>query len=361
MEISNINTNDTDKNNDEISVRELVIKLGVWWKYFLKNWYIILLFGILGGVGGLILSAVLKTKYVAELTFVVEDNSSSSLGAYAGLASQFGIDLGGSGSNGVFQGDNIMTFLKSRLMIEKALLSSIVINGKKQTLADRFIDFNELRLGWENKPALKGISFPPDSDRKLFSLLQDSILQTLQESIGKSVLKVEKVDKKLNFILVRSTTRDELFAKAFTERLMMEAANFYIDTKTQRSKTNVGRLQAEADSLEKMLNRKTYSVALAQDINMNPARQVASINTQLASRDKMVLETMYGEVVKNLELGKISMAQETPIIQVIDTPILPLKKEKLGKTKGVIIGGLMGGFFIVIFLALRKVSRDILA
>ncbi|MEZ2441274.1 hypothetical protein QFZ51_000311 [Chitinophaga sp. W3I9] len=361
MEISNINTNVSDKNNDEISVRELVIKLGIWWKYFLKNWYIILLFGILGGATGLILSFILKTKYVAELTFVVEDNSGSPLGAYAGLASQFGIDLGGSGSNGVFQGDNIMTFLKSRLMIEKALLSTVMINGKKQTLAERYIDFNELRLGWAAKPSLKGISFPPGGDRRRFSLLQDSILQTLQESIGKSVLKVEKVDKKLNFIVVRSTTRDELFAKAFTERLMTEATNFYIDTRTQRSKTNVDRLQAEADSLEKMLNRKTYSVALAQDINMNPARQVASINTQLASRDKMVLETMYGEVVKNLELGKIAMAQETPIIQVIDTPILPLKKEKLGKTKGVIIGGLMGGFFIVIFLTLRKVLKDILA
>lgn len=361
MGISSINTTNNDNKDDEISIRELIVKLGIWWKYLLRNWLIILLFGLLGGGVGLAAAFILKTKYVAELTFVVEDSNSSSLGAYAGIASQFGIDLGGSGSNGAFQGDNIMTFLKSRLMVEKALLSSETFNGKKQTLAERFIDFNELRQTWENRPDLKDIHYPNDCDRKNFSLMQDSILQTLQESVLKNLLNVEKVDKKLNFILVKCTSKDERFAKALVENLMDEASGFYIDTKTQRSKTNVARLQAEADSLERMLNHKTYTTALAQDINMNPAKQVASVDIQVASRDKMVLETMYAEVVKNLELGKITMAQETPIIQVIDSPILPLKIDKLRKAKGIIIGGLAGGFLIVIFLIIKKALKDILA
>ncbi len=55
---------------------------------------------------------------------------------------------------------------------------------------------------------------------------------------------------------------------------------------------------------------------------------MASIGSELAMRDKTVLQTMYGEVVKNLEISKIAMAQETPIIQIVDMPILPLEKTK---------------------------------
>ncbi|WP_261387554.1 hypothetical protein [Chitinophaga pinensis] len=36
------------------------------------------------------------------MTFVLEDTKSGGLGAYAGLASQFGIDIGGGGGMGIF-------------------------------------------------------------------------------------------------------------------------------------------------------------------------------------------------------------------------------------------------------------------
>lgn len=69
---------------------------------------------------------------------------------------------------------------------------------------------------------------------------------------------------------------------------------------------------------------------------------------------------MYAEVVKNLELSKIAMAQETPVIQVVDSPILPLEKIRLGKLKGIVFGGLIGGVLVIASLILRKTYRDIL-
>jgi len=44
------------------------------------------------------------------------------------------------------------------------------------------------------------------------------------------------------------------------------------------------------------------------------------------------------------------MARETPLVQIIDTPQLPLKKQKLGKIKGMVTGGLIGGFLIILYL-----------
>jgi hypothetical protein len=42
------------------------------------------------------------------------------------------------------------------------------------------------------------------------------------------------------------------------------------------------------------------------------------------------------------------------LIQVIDRPILPLKKEKVGKLKGIVIGGFIAGFFLALFLIAKK-------
>jgi hypothetical protein len=65
-------------------------------------------------------------------------------------------------------------------------------------------------------------------------------------------------------------------------------------------------------------------------------------------------------VVKNLELSKMAMAQETPVIQEVDMPILPLEKKRFGKLKGLIIGGFFGGVLIVLFLLMKKGYSDIM-
>ncbi|MBO9731736.1 MAG: lipopolysaccharide biosynthesis protein [Chitinophaga sp.] len=348
-----------DVGEQELTLKSIILTMQEWLRFLWSKKFLIILVAIIGAALGLTYAFIKKPLYKGELTFVMEENSAGPLGAYMGMASQFGIDLSGSGSSGIFQGDNIMVFLKSRLMIEKTLLSPIVEDGKKMTLAEHYIEFNKLRQTWK-KPELQQIHFPLGQERTKFSLLQDSILQVIYNTIVKSNLDVDKTAKQYNFISVTCTSLSENFSKVFTESLVDEAAGFYIETKTKKTKSNVDRLQSQADSLEILLNRKTYSAAAVQDLNMNPAKQVASVNVEFAMRDKMVLQTMYGEVVKNLEFTKISMAQETPVIQIVDTPILPLEKVKLGKLKGLIFGGFMGGVLIVFYLLIKKILRDIL-
>jgi uncharacterized protein involved in exopolysaccharide biosynthesis len=53
------------------------------------------------------------------------------------------------------------------------------------------------------------------------------------------------------------------------------------------------------------------------------------------------------------------LRKETPLIQIIDRPILPLKKEKLGKSKGILLGGFLAGFFVVLGLIVRRVFKEL--
>lgn len=343
--------------DEEITLKYLILKLLAWCKYFRHKWLTIVLIGLIGAGMGFIYALLKKPVYLAELSLVVEDTKSSSLGAYASLASQFGIDLGSGGGSGVFSGENILVFLKSRLMVEKALLTPVRINEKEKSLIDLYIDSYALKDDWKS-PALKNITFPPSVNSKSFTLLQDSVLSVVYQKIVKQNLDVAKFDKKLSFIGINCTSVNEIFSKTFAERLVKEATAFYVDTKIRRSKTNVDKLQVKADSLESLLNRKTYSAAITQDLNLNPAKRVATVNTELAQRDKAVLQTMYGEVLKNLEMSRMVMAQETPIIQVVDTPVLPLKKVKAGKIKFALVGGIVAGMLALVLLGLKKIYKD---
>lgn len=348
-------------NNDEVSLKDIILKLRGWWRYLLSKWLIILFFGIAGAALGLTYAWIKKPKYAASLTFVLEENKGGGLSSYAGIASQMGIDLSGSSGIGVFSGDNIIEFLQSRFIVEKALLSPVNDNGKRISLATLYINVNDLRRKWKDDIGLQQINFPVDPDRSKFSRLQDSVLNDLYQGIVKRNMVVEKPDKKSSFISVSCISADEIFSKVFTEQLVKEATDFYIDTKTKRSRRNVDLLAAKADSLERLLNKKTYSIAESEDLNQNPIRRIATVSSELASRDRLVLQTIYGEVLKNLELSRMSMAQATPAIQIVDTPILPLKVVKTGKLKGFIAGLFLGVFLTIMVLTVRKIFKEVMS
>jgi hypothetical protein len=348
-----------DKSQEQkVSVWELIIRFNRTITYLFSRWKILLIAGIIGALLGLMVSLLKKVQYEANLTFVLEEQKSSSLGAYAGIAAQFGIDLGNS-SSGIFSGDNIMEFLKSRLIVEHALLSDTSIDGRDITLADLYLDMSGLKNKWSNKPRLREINYPVGSDPNKLSLLQDSVIEEIYEKVAKNNLTVDKPDKKLGFIQITTRSYSELFSQIFTERLVSGAIDFYVKTKTQRSRANVNNLQKRADSILYLLDQKTYSLAMNQDLNQNPARKIAQLDQDISTRDKYILTTMYGEVVKNLEMAKMTLAQETPIIQIVDRPIMPLQKIRIGKSMGMIVGGVVVILLGCVFLLVRRKLKSL--
>ncbi len=181
----------------EISLRELLQKMREWWYFLLSKWIIILIAGIIGGLIGLAYSFLKKPVYKAELSFALQDEKSGEggLSSALGLASQFGIDLGGGSAGGEFSGDNLLELMKSRLMVEKTLLTPIPIDGRMETLAELYINFNKLQQDWEGKPGLENIHFLPGADPSKFTLKQDSIVGVFHKDLVKNNLAVDKVDK----------------------------------------------------------------------------------------------------------------------------------------------------------------------
>lgn len=354
---------DTPIQSDEMSLKEIILKIQELWKYLLSKWLIILVSGAIGSSIGLVYAISNKVTYTAELTFALEDatGGAGGLGGALGLASQFGVDLG-SGGGGAFSGDNLLLLMKSRTMVEKALLSTVNVQGVNLTLAELYISFNGLRKVWENNPELNEVHFLPNADRSKFTLKQDSILGLFHRTIIGKNLSVEKMDKKLSIIEVKVRSESELFSKSFSEVLVKEVSDFYVDTKTKKSTINLVILQHQTDSVRRALNFAILGVASSVDANpnANPARQILLAPSRRRTVEVQANQAILIELVKNLEIAKISVRKETPLIQIIDSPILPLEIEQYGKKKGVFIGGIIGGFIAIIFISVKKLLSDLL-
>jgi len=343
---------------DEISLKELLQKLGAIVSYLLSQWMIIVLVSALGAGIGFYKAYSTKPLYPARITFVAEEAKSG--GSLASLAGQFGVDLGGGSSGGsIFAGENLLLFIKSEGLIRETLLTPYD-SATRITLADKFAEFEEFQKAWKKNEKIGAVNFSSFTSDNL-PRKEDSLLQVIVTSVTKS-LTVTRTDKKASFVEVKIISKDERWSKTFVERLVATATQLYIISKTKVKAENVALLQKRADSLGALLNSTTYTAAASQQIlvDANPALRTAPVNAEISTRQKMMLATIFGEVVKNLELAKFSLSQETPVIQIVDRSYLPLKKEKPSKLIYLLAGGFIAGFLTVLFLLARRWYKNIM-
>ena len=319
--------------NSAISVRDLLYhgKLGI--RYLMGKWRLLSIVAVIGGVLGWGYARYSQPKFLGVLTFTMDNVKFDRIGSYADATSEYGVDLGGGGPNGVFGGDNVIEFLRSRLIVEGALLTDTIFNGRRCTLADLYIDAYKGKSGWLAKLDTHRFSFPPGLGQ--LSYLQDSIMSLMCQRIRQENLEISRPDKNLAFVRIKAISIDERFSKVFPERVLQKAIDFYILAKKRHSQGIIDKLQFEADSLSKLLSNKTYSVAADQDMNQNPARQMALVAGQMDQFKVAMLDTLYTEVLKNLETSKTMLVREMPFIQVVDSPIFPLE---IVRFHGVLMG-----------------------
>lgn len=314
----------------------------------------IFVFGLAGALLGLGYCMISKVKYEAVLSFILEGGSKSGLGGYSNIAAQFGLNMGI--SDNVFQEtDNVIAFVKSRNLIAKTLLTEKEFEGKKYYLAERYAAFTGHRRKWDKDKRLKSFDFSNNDN-----YLQDSILNQFHKQILRNHLKVEKPDKKLDILVVRTIAQDELFAKLFTEVLVENVISIYTQVQTKKETENVLILRRHVDSVRNLLNTALSDVAFSTEANPNPnpAYQRLKVGSQRRMVDVELNRAVLTELIKNLELAEITLRKETPLMQIIDRPILPLEKHKIRKLLAMIIGFGLGviisGFLIRLKIIARK-------
>jgi len=342
--------------NDELQLKDILIKLSEYKLYlFSKKFTIISVSGIFF-VLGIVFAISADKKYTAELTFVVEDKQQAggALGSMSGMASQFGFDIGSS-SNTTFSQNNILELLKSRGVVEAALMQNRKVNKTNDLLIEHYLDLNKIKDSWKTNKDINPVSF-----HGILTQDNDSISGDVWKNIIEDKLVVELQSDKANIINLSYRSVNDEFAKMFVEALIEQMSEMYITYQTAQASNTLSFLNNRADSIFIELEIAEEEFAKVKDINQRIVKASGRLKELQLMRRVEVLNAMYLEIVKNLELSKITLLNQTPIIQIIDKPILPLNQEIKPKSLLGILGAFLGMFLSVFFFVFRKLFKDAL-
>jgi len=302
----------------------------------------------LGGLAlGILYAKFRNIEYTARMSFVVEDSKTiPGSGLLSALSGQIGMDISSAlgGSSNLLTGENILELAKSRSFIRQTLLTPY--KDSSQSLADRYAEINQYKKKWARRISLnKEIHFRPGQE---LSSTEDSLLNLLIDKIIEKDLSIFKPERRLGVFEVNVIMTDDLLPSLFCQRLMKSVSDFYIETKTRRIRRNISRLEKLADSLRNNANGMIIENSNSElDVrDMNPIFYEKNAAKIINNRNENLSNSVYGEVLRNLELSKASLLQETPTIQVVDHPDRPLKNNKITWYRGGFYGSVI--FFISI-------------
>ena len=335
--------------NKEIEIRDIIITLKEIKQELISRSFKIGLFVFLFSLTAVLINFFQDSRYKAELSFVVEDKQKSTpLSSVSGLASQFGFDFFSS-SNSTFSQANIMELLKSRGVISKTLLRS----NNKKLFIQNYISMYNLDSDWKNNKDLEGITFKNQIDIK-----HDSIITMIWEKIIEDDISVEIKNDETDIIYLSFKSKEEKFAKLFSENLIDEMSSMYIEYQTKQSTNTIDFLQNRADSVFNELEKAEEEFARVKDINQRIIKASGRLKELQLMRSVEVLSTMYLELVKNIEISKLTLLNQTPIIQVIDRPILPLEDTKFSTLLVFFISFVLSFLISVFYFVFRKMIVD---
>jgi hypothetical protein len=335
-----------DRVFDEFSPKKMMLQVRGAGGYVLSKWKPVLAAIILLAAAGAAYAWFKKVDYVAEVTFALDEGAAPSPAARSGLSEiSDALGMGGQSydAGGVFSSPtNIVELVTSRLLVEKALRNNVTVNGQTLSLADFFLDSLEYREKWLKDKKKQAIRFPMEKQTPQDSIFENGIFRNIYEVLVAKNLKIEKLGKGATMMKATCMTHHELFSKLFLEALMNEVVKYYVDVKTERAKLNVEFIQKRADSILQAYNKSLYGRASYYDEHINPALQVSQVSRDKQQTDVQILKASYIDLTRSLEAAKTNLIRETPLIQYIDTPILPLKTLRSSVMKFAFIGGFLG-------------------
>ncbi len=333
--------------------------LGQWFRhsflFIFQNMLWIFLGILLGaGIGWVVSLAWPNRDFVASYIISAEEKNSS---AWENLLAQFGMDVSGNNPANVFQGESLVKLFSTRNLIEKALITPTQLpSGETIILGDYFFirskanrlqEFEGFRFARGDSGILKG-----------YNALQDSALWFTYQYVLKEVISASRPDKKLTFIEVSCYDRNDTMAMVMASKLIQTVSSFYTDNLTYKARKNLDVLQDELDSIKRELNRNMYQSSMLNDEDVNATRQVLRVGQNRKLIDLQISMTLFGELTKNIQLAEISLRKETPLIQIIDSPGLPLEYVGLNPKWYWAIGSAVGGMLVILHLVTKAKSRS---
>jgi uncharacterized protein involved in exopolysaccharide biosynthesis len=306
----------------------------------------IILTALIFGLAAFVLAWIKPVHFKAESAFIAEETGKSGgLASMMSIASQFGLGSSGGKDNS----EKLIEMLKSRKILERAFMDSAVVEGKSDLIINHFIDYTSFGKALKADEQLQSLRFTAGTP---LTRVQDSIMMVLHENLHKEGIKTES-KKSSSMLKLQILTEHEEVSVALNAAMLKMLNEYYIETTVARQKNMFDILQNRADSLRLEIELREKMMAKSTDDNMLSFRMEQRVDALRLKREIQVNNLVYAEVIKNLEMARANLLNETPVLSVIDQAVPPLEKVKPAKKYWLAGGLILGGFLAILFILFR--------
>lgn len=337
----------------------LTVKSYLW--ELIKRWYVYVIC-----IGAFLLIAHWYidqqiVRYTASASFMTNNDTGGGISSAFQL---FGQITGGGGGGNELSSDKMVDLLLSKKIIYSALMRSKTLDGKDDLLINHYINLSGLRTSWIEKDNTELKNFRFTNKRPAnFTLLENSVAKQIYESLSFGSLNINNTQ--YGIVRVKCTSVSDHFAVAFTQELVRRLKVYYESAAVEQKRKAYRILQTKADSMQMRLRQSEQS--LASWIDQNKKR----LNAGTLSGDQIVekirleneAETIHEATIRAVEGKEVAytdLLNNTPIIQVIDLPTLPLNPAIIDKKMVLMAATIAAMGLATVWIFFNKLIRDAL-
>lgn len=281
---------------------------------------------LVAAIAALLVSLVLPERYTVEARFTPEYGRSGASTQLLGLASQFGVSLGGLGDNAESL-DFYAELLESRELLRTAALTTYTFTDDDgRTLSGHLIELFDIEADTEAEAVFIAVN-------------------ELDDLLG------VRADPGAGIIIVEVSSPWPALSVALGQRLLELVNEFNLERRQTRASAERAFLESRVKETEHQL--RTAEAELQQFLMENRRFQDPQLAFQQDRLEREVdrRQQMYTGLVQNLEQARLEEVRNTPVITVLDQPRMPAEQTApnfvLNVALGLLIGALLA-FAVVV-------------
>ena len=233
----------------------------------------------------------------------------------------------------------------SKEVLKNTLNKDEEFRGKEDNLNNHLIEFLDWKEDWKDKSKLKGFKFLSDKPEN-YSYLEDSIFNCIYDYLIKQISVSSEEGGVVN---VKVVLGNDSLARLINLNWVKEMISFFKDKSSASLLLDIKFQALSIDSLQKIITENEIALTRLKDEHNAIVKAKAYLNEIRLKRKIEINTVLLSEMIKNHEMSKYAYMTQKPIVEIIESPRLPLKNIKTSLSFYAIMG-ILGGLFLSFLL-----------
>lgn len=347
-----------DPYGDEVSLRDFLLAIRQWFAFLKHHRIIYLVMMVICAAALIFYSFTREATYRAELTFMLSDNNSSQLSGFSSVLGQFGLPL----SSGRYNIDKLLEIARSRTIIQDVLFQRSTWSEQEDYIINLLIKMYGLDDDSTDDSENAPFSFS-HNNLESFSPQEKQMLKKAYHHIAGSN---EQKDNGLltcdygrdHYIMTFSfVSKGQGISIDFVNGLYKTVKEYYTDISRERNQFTYELVRNKRDSIRTNLSDVELGLARLKDKSIGSFRNEDNLEILRLNTESLILKTALAKTEENLAIAEFALENNTPLIQLIDTPLEPLPPVRKSPIKMGLFGCILGFFLASFWIFIRFISQ----